>query len=120
MTPKYGFCFRPEHGRGDCSGFLHLWVAGGRGDTCFVPTGYDVRYEEWSAVSGVITEGATPARLSVLSDYKAATERDLRLVGDIVRTMETDGRGCTASDIVKAYLADRQGGKMPVGEVMTA
>ncbi len=120
MTPEYGFCFRPIHGRGDCSGKLHMWVAGSRGETRFVPTLYDIRYDEWDAVSGTIREGASPARHSVLSDYRERMAHDLRLVENIVQVLESKGRGYTAADIVKAYIGGRHGEGAPDEEMMTA
>lgn len=120
MTPEFGFCFRPIHGRGDCSGKLHLWVAGSRGETRFAPTPYDVRYDEWDAVSGTIKEGASPERQSVLSDYRKRMVRDLRLVESIVQVLESKGRGYTAADVVKAYLDGRHAEVTPNEDMMTA
>ncbi len=120
MTPEFGFCFRPIHGRDDCSGKLHLWVAGSRGETRFAPTRYDVRHDEWDAVSGTIKESASPARQSVLSDYREQMARDLRLVESIVHNLEAEGRGCAAADVVKTYLDGRHGKETPDEEMMTA
>ncbi len=120
MTPEFGFCFRPIHGRGDCSGKLHLWVAGCRGETRFAPTRYDVRHDEWDAVSGTIREDTSPARQSVLSDYHERMARDLRLVERIVQALEAEGRGYTASDIVKAYLGVKHAEETPDEDMLTA
>ena len=50
-TTEFGFCFRPELRRDDCSGPLYLWI-GDCDDVQFLPTDYDIAYDEWDAVAG--------------------------------------------------------------------
>lgn len=87
MTPEFGFCFRPELRRNDCSGYLHLWI--GDGDNVrFIPTDYDVAHDEWDAVTGsVVIPDQAGERRSRLIRYAESMTRDLRLVGEIVPTL---------------------------------
>jgi hypothetical protein len=100
---EYGFCFRPVHGRSDCSGFLHLFFIDRRDKPCLVPTEYDVKYEEWNPFDGVIVEGASPERRLELMDYGERIARDLLFVERIVQKLEGIGRRYSAADVAKAY-----------------
>ncbi len=105
MTLGYGFCFRPERGRGDCSGPLHLWI-GNRVAICLIPTDYDISHEEWDAVGGrlLLTESADHRRPQ-LSRYAESMERDLRLVERIVRELSRR-RNATVGAVVDAFRRD--------------
>ncbi len=102
MTLEYGFCFRPVHGRGDCSGPLHLWI-GNRVAICLIPTAYDVSHEEWDAVGGrlLLSESADHRR-PLLSRYAEGMERDLRLVEHTIRELEGNRRSVTVAAVVDA------------------
>ncbi len=126
MTTNYGFCFWPELGRDDCSGRLRMWVAH-RGQTRFLPTDYDIRAEEWDAVSGTLITNPrghenshgnngsngngngthdthitrNPIRRLRLSRYSASMTRDLRRVQTVIRNLEQSRRRFTADDITE-------------------
>jgi hypothetical protein len=98
---EYGFCFRPERGRRDCSGRLSLWIDH-RGETRFVPTSYDVRFSEWNAVSGTFDAGGvSPPRRMRLRRYSRGMARDLNRVERIVRDLRATNRDFTTEDITK-------------------
>jgi hypothetical protein len=113
----YGFCFRPERGRADCSGFLHLWMTDSRDRTCLVSTPYEVRRDEWCPIVGLIVEDAfavpfaspfiSPARRLVLAEYRRRMARDLHLVGRIVDELELAGRRISAAHIAGVFRREQ-------------
>ncbi len=101
--PEYGYCFRPELRRDDCSGPLHLWVEH-YGVTRFAPTTYDVRYEEWDAVKGrLILSGNSTGRRRRLTVYAEGMARNLRLVDKIINDLSHSTKRFTAADVAVAF-----------------
>jgi hypothetical protein len=101
MTTEFGFCFRPERGREDCSGSLQMWVDH-LGVTRFVPTGYDVKYSEWDSVGGtLVMRGASFWRRRRLNRYVKGMSGDMRRLQAIVQTLENTRGRFTAADITE-------------------
>jgi hypothetical protein len=104
-TSGYGFCFRPDLRRGDCSGALHLWVADADGDTRFAPTPYDVSREEWDPVGGsLVMVGDDIGRHVELRLYNEGMRRDLHRVERIVDELSSRGRW-SAGEVLDRWYA---------------
>ena len=89
MKLDFGFCFRPVSERDDCSGPLMLWIDY-RDRTCFVPTVFDVRHDEWDPVSGtLVLSGKSPERRRLLAGYACKMDRTLRAVRKVIADLET-------------------------------
>lgn len=101
--PQYGYCFRPDLRRDDCSGTLSLWIEH-YGDTRFIPTTYDVRYQEWDTVGGTlkVPSGAT-GRSRRLAEYSRSMARNLRLVDRIILDLSQATKRFTADDVANAF-----------------
>ena len=101
--PQYGYCFRPDLRRDDCSGTLSLWIEH-YGDTRFVPTTYDIRYREWDAVGGTLkAPSGSTGRARRLAEYNRAMARNLRLVEKIIGDLSPATKRFTADDVANAF-----------------
>ncbi len=111
--PQYGYCFRPDLRRDDCSGTLSLWIEH-YGDTRFVPTTYDVRYKEWNAVAGTLkAPSGSTGRARRLAEYNRAMARNLRLVEKIIEELSQSTKRFTADDVANAFNRDVAEGIIP-------
>lgn len=102
-TPEFGFCFRPDLRRDDCSGPLYLWIEH-YGSMRFIPTPYDIRHDEWDAIGGtiVIPKGST-GRARRLAECARSMARSLRLVKTIVSDLEKSRKRYTVDDVANAF-----------------
>ncbi len=106
MGTEYGFCFRPELGREDCSGRLHLWLDH-LGETRFVPTPYDVRHSEWDALSGTLDlTRSSFLRRGRLALYARGMQRDMIRLERIVSSLRLSRARFTASELMEIVVRD--------------
>ncbi len=112
MKPEFGYCFRPDPHREECSGTLNLWI-GHYGAVRFVPTTYDVRHDEWDPVSGsLIIPGDSSGRRRRLTECARSMTRNLRLVDNIIRHLEATRKRYTADDVANAFTKEVAGSHM--------
>ncbi len=108
MTPEFGFCFRPVHGRGDCSGRLHLWVRY-RNATRVIPTLYDVRHDEWNPVEGrLLVSECADHRRPLLCRYSESMAKDLVNMATLIAELENSSvcgghAPCSIHDIIRHW-----------------
>ena len=112
MTPEFGFCFRPNLRRDDCSGSLHMWI-GHYGAVRFIPTSYDIRHDEWDPVTGsIIIPGDSSGRRRKLIECTKSMIRNIRLVESIIAALESSRKRYTADDVANAFTRDVAGNRM--------
>ncbi len=112
MTPEFGFCFRPEHRHDECRGALNLWI--GHYDTIrFVPMSYDIRQDEWDSATGtLVIPGDSSGRRRKLTECAKSMARNLRLVSNIVRDLESSRKRYSADDVANAFTRAVAGSHM--------
>jgi hypothetical protein len=81
-----------------------MWVDH-KGVTRFLSTGYDVRRNEWDAVSGtLIVRGASLGRRRRLNRYAKDMARDMNRIETIVKTLEGARKNFTADEITQKVM----------------
>jgi hypothetical protein len=78
-----------------------MWIDH-RGSTRFVPTDYDIAYNEWDAVGGtLVLKGSGLRRRLRLNRYARNMARDIMKIKTIVQTLENTRGVFTTADITK-------------------